>query len=104
VQIPGKCGCEKDGNLRDLDRPEKGSRSVIENAGLDHPIKIERWASKDCSRKTGAADIYLGKDVMVVEIQKYAGRSRIRPQKTPARVAHPSVLLYHRSVIIYRGL
>jgi hypothetical protein len=82
----------------------KGRRRVVEGVGLDHPIKIERRTSKDCSRETGAADIYLGKDVMVVERRIYAGRDRLRPQNTPARIVHPSVSSYHRSVIIFRGL
>jgi hypothetical protein len=57
-------------------------RSVGEDAGLDHPIKIERQTPKDCSRKIRAADIYFGKDVMVVEMLTYAGRSRIQSQKS----------------------
>jgi hypothetical protein len=87
-----------------LDEPEKGSRRVVGAAGLDHPIKIERRASKDCSKKSGAADIYLGKDVMVAEIRIYAGRDRLRPHNTPAKIVHPSVSSSHRSVIIFRGL
>jgi hypothetical protein len=94
----------KRGKSARFEQAGEGCRRVVEDAGLDHPIKIARRASKDCSRKTGAADIDLGKDVMVAEIRIYAGRSRIRPQGTPARIAHPSVLSYHRYVIIYRGL
>jgi hypothetical protein len=103
---PRKSRCEKEGNLRDLAGSDKDEWGVIRGVGPEHPIKShkKRMACLKALEPENVGGRYtLGKDAMVLEIQIHAGGRRIEARESTRTVSLPSVMIYHRHVMIYRG-